>query len=31
VEHVIMNGQFALKNGEQTDARLGDYLLKPYL
>jgi hypothetical protein len=26
-----MNGQFALKNGEQTDARLGDYLLKPYL
>lgn len=31
VEHVIMNGQFALRNGQQTEARLGDYLLKPYL
>ena len=31
VEHVIMNGVFALKNGQQTEERLGDYLLKPYL
>ena len=31
VEHVIMNGKFALKNGEQTEERLGDYLLKPYI
>ena len=31
VEHVIMNGKFALRNGMQTEERLGDYLLKPYL
>jgi len=28
IEHVIMNGKFALKNGVQTEERLGDYLLR---
>ena len=28
IRHVIMNGQFALRDGVQTDARLGDYLIK---
>lgn len=30
VQHVIMNGKFALRDGLQTDERLGDYLIKPY-
>ncbi len=28
IPHVIMGGQFAIKNGEQTAARLGSYLLR---
>ncbi len=31
VEHVIMNGKLALKNGRQTELRLGDYLRKPFV
>lgn len=31
VQHVIMNGKFALKDGVQTENRLGDYLLKKVL
>lgn len=31
VEYVIMNGQFALKHGEQTALRLGDYIRKPFI
>ena len=26
--HVLMEGQFALENGLQTDARLGKFILK---
>jgi len=26
--HVIMNGEFAIKNGSQTEKRLGQILLK---
>ena len=28
IHHVLMNGRFALRDGRQTEARLGDYLLK---
>lgn len=31
VQHVMMNGRFALRDGVQTTARLGHYLLKPNL
>ena len=31
VHHVIMNGKFALRDGAQTEERLGDYILKPFI
>ena len=28
IEHVIMNGKFAIRNAQQTEERLGDYILR---
>ena len=28
IEHVLLAGEFAIRNGEQTEKRLGQFLLK---